>query len=566
MPDPKHACRMSTPRNLESRTRAGLHQMDARRTDPSECFSRRSASLLAGGDSRVVIVFEERHGRRVVVDRCSIANECGVLPGMDVTEAEALLSNSPWNTGNDESTSALVVRADPERAGTGLRRIAEWCLRFSPIASVDGEDGIVLDIRGCERWLLTGGGESSFLDRIEKALATRGFATRTAIADTVITARAWGRHRLEPKSGDERIGTGGDARILPAGHGVEAIDELPIAGLGLDDAVLDRLKEIRVRRIGELRDLPRIALPGRYGPSILLRLDQAMGRTPVVLVPVRPPDEIVARRDFPGPIRARDSIELALVDLLGTIHERLREVACGARMIRIKVVIPDAADWMETVELVRASRRPAHLWSVLEPVLERIPLDRGVDAIQIDVPARRRLRDRTGRITPTNPDGDGDRVEARGVFVDLVQARFGRDAVRRFDPRPGHVPDDQNRVSPLGVLEDDSGHRGRTIVDRAGVMGSRPDIWLDRVHAIEMKMEEGRPRMVRLDGVDHVVDLAVGPEMIGAPWWRLPDGLGSEEERAAGRHYWKVVLAGGHRLWVFHAIAGDRWYLQGLWS
>ncbi|MCP4835887.1 MAG: DNA polymerase Y family protein [Phycisphaera sp.] len=513
-----------------------------------------------------MIVFEERHGRRVVVDRCSIANECGVLPGMDVAEAEALLSNSPWSTGNDESMSPLVVRADPRRAATGLRRIAEWCLRFSPISSVDGEDGIVLDIRGCERWLMAGGGESAFLDRIEKALAIRGFATRTAIADTVITARAWSRHRPGPKQPDERSGTGGDARILSVGHGIEAIDELPIQGLGLEEVVLDRLKEIRVRRIGELRALPRIALPGRYGPSILLRLDQAMGRTPVALVPVRPPDEIAARRDFPGPIRSRDSIELALVDLLGTIHERLREVACGARMIRIKVVIPDAADWMETVELVRASRRPAHLWSVIEPVLERIPLDGGVDAIRIDVPARRRLRDRTARITTTAPDGDGDRVEARGVLVDLVQARFGREAVRRFDPRPGHVPDDQNRVSPIGVLEDDSGHRGRAIVDRAGVMGSRPDIWLDRVRSIEMEMEEGRPRTVRLDGIDHAVDLSVGPEMIGAPWWRLPDGVGSEEVKTAGRHYWKLLLVGGHRLWVFHAIASDRWYLQGLWS
>ena len=58
-----------------------------------------------------------------------------------VAEAEALVSGFLGNPGKEGSIPPLVVRADPRRTGRGLRRIAEWCLRFSPVSSVDPVSG-----------------------------------------------------------------------------------------------------------------------------------------------------------------------------------------------------------------------------------------------------------------------------------------------------------------------------------------------------------------------------------------------------------------------------------------
>ena len=501
----------------------------------------------------VVIVFEEQRGNRMVKDCCFQGRSLGVRAGMAVAEARALIGGRPL----------ILGRASARRVAAALKKLAERSLRFAPIASVDGLDGIILNIRGCERWLAGRGGETGLLDGIRRVFHRAGFFISTAIADTVVVARGWSRHRPGIEFDDPMNGRI-DERILPAGVTMSAIDSLPLECLGLDQDVVKRLHEVRVRRVAELRRLPRMALPSRYGPSILHRLDQAAGRIPTPLIPVRPAEAISIARNFEGPIRCGETIELAVVDLLAGLHEKLGSRGLGARMLRIRATIPDSTDWIETVELARATRRPGHLWAVLEPLLRRLPLDGGVDRIDLEVPLHRRLGHRTGRLLA---DGDepagGDDQESRAAFVDLVQARFGRESIRGFSPRPGHVPEDQNRLVPLGDLSNASGgDMAASMAGLVGVPGSRPTIWLDRPESIGVRESDEKIVAVRWRNDWYAVAAASGPEPIGAPWWRRDD-VGRE---IAGRDYWRVRLEGVGDFWIFHASSRGEWYLQGAWA
>ena len=49
--------------------------------------------------------------------------------------------------------------------------------------------------------------------------------------------------------------------MLPRGAGWTALDPLPVECLGFDAEILDRLHQVNVRWVGELRRLPRTALP-----------------------------------------------------------------------------------------------------------------------------------------------------------------------------------------------------------------------------------------------------------------------------------------------------------------
>lgn len=499
-----------------------------------------------------VIVFQERNGVRRVRDCCSRSREAGVIPGMGVAEARALLGDG-----------RLVSRLScPDRAARSLRRLAERCLRLAPIAAVDGPDGIVLDLRGCERWLATRGGEPGLLDRLERGFAKAGFAVGTAIADTVVMARAWCRHG---SSGGTMPGS--DGRILPGGTDCSILDPLPIECLMFEPAIVDRLREVHVRTVGQLRRLPRISLPSRYGPSLLHRLDQAAGRVNVTLEGVRCPKEIAVSRDFDGPVRSRETIELAMVDLLATLHRSLERRSRGARRLRLLAAMSNGMDWGETVELSGVTRRPARLWAVVEPVIGRIPLDHGVDRMGIEVRSHRRLVGRTGRLQ----DGAAacsaeERRESRAAFVDLVQARFGRETVHHFAPRPSHVPEDQNRTRQVAggelLLGDRRSDTMDSLGDLVGVPEARPTVWFERPPLVRVEEIDGRPQVIDWCGSRRRLLSVAGPETIGAPWWRV----GCSDREAVRRRYWRVVPSEGSDLWIFQASSDGRWYLQGVWA
>ena len=85
--------------------------------------------------------------------------------------------------------------ADPAADAAALRRLALWCLRYTPIAAPwdepSGADGLFLDITGCAHLF---GGEERLLADLAARLSAFGLFPRTAIADTAGAAWAVARH------------------------------------------------------------------------------------------------------------------------------------------------------------------------------------------------------------------------------------------------------------------------------------------------------------------------------------------------------------------------------------
>ena len=93
------------------------------------------------------------HGRMVISAVNAAAQEKGVETGMVLADARALLPD------------LKVLDDKPDLSSRLLRRLAEWCIRFTPIAAVDLPDSIMLDATGCSHlW----GGDAAYLEDIVK--------------------------------------------------------------------------------------------------------------------------------------------------------------------------------------------------------------------------------------------------------------------------------------------------------------------------------------------------------------------------------------------------------------
>ena len=138
----------------------------------------------------------------------------------------------------------LSAPAEPDHDQTALRRLALWAERFSPSVGIDAEapglEGLVIDMTGGAHLF---GGEAALLSEIERRLQAAGAPAQVAIADT--PGAAWALARFA------------EDRIAPEGRTREALADLPVEALRLQEGALRLLRRLGLKRIGDLYGLPR---------------------------------------------------------------------------------------------------------------------------------------------------------------------------------------------------------------------------------------------------------------------------------------------------------------------
>ncbi len=174
------------------------------------------------------------HGRMVITAANPLAQIQSVRAGMVLADARAIVPSLQAFDDKPELTTQL------------LQRIAEWCIRFTPVAAVDLPDGIILDASGCTHlW----GGDEAYVTDINKRISAKGYTVRIAIADTI--AAAWAVARFSK-----------DSLIINSGQQTQALLSLPPVALRLDMDIVERLQKLGLRQIKDFISMPRSALLG----------------------------------------------------------------------------------------------------------------------------------------------------------------------------------------------------------------------------------------------------------------------------------------------------------------
>ena len=197
----------------------------------------------------------------------------------------------------------------------------------------------------------------------------------------------------------------------------------------------------------------------RDADDVLLRLDQAMGVVPEILVPLRLHEPIVLEHIFEAPCSRPDVISMVCSELVEKLMIRLSRRREGLRSATWSFTHADLPADLSTdalpsshhstdqcsdqfsdhssrhreivscieLGLAKPASRAGHVWSVLRTRLEQIALDHGVERIECRVDRATLLRFRQARLC--EPAG---RARVAGPFVEREQACDGRAALAEW--------------------------------------------------------------------------------------------------------------------------------------
>lgn len=464
------------------------------------------------------------HGRMIITAANRVAEAKGIHAGLVLADARAVFPD-------------ILVRDDqPGLAEKLLHKIAEWCIRFTPVAATDPPDGILLDISGCSHlW----GGDEPYLAEIQKRLREQGYHVRLAVADTI--GAAWAAARYGKSSG-----------IIKSGMTTEALLSLPPAALRLETDMVERLHKLGLRQIGQFITMPRSILRRRFGLPFIQRLNQALGQEEETLQPVQPVVPYSERLPCLEPIVTATGIEIALQRLLETLGGRLEREQKGLRRAVFKGYRVDGKLEEAAIGTSRASCNPKHLFKLFEDKLPAIEPDLGIELFVLEAP---KVEDHGPRQEKLWEDAGGLEDRRIAELVDRLAGRIGMKAIHRYLPDEHYWPERSFREAaalteqPAIAWPDDRPRPVRLLRDPEPVEVAAP-------------IPDYPPMHFRHKGRLHTIKKADGPERIEAEWWI------SEGEH---RDYYIVEDETGARYWLFRPghYTGDKphqWYLHGFFA
>ena len=406
-------------------------------------------------------------------------------------------------------------RPQPAEEARLLERLCDWCSRFTPLAALDGRDGLMLDISGVAHLF---GGEAALIEDCRARLAAQGFTVAAGVAGN--PRAAWALARFSrAKIAPEPLSDKAFAKLF---------HDLPLAALGLDDKTVADMARAGLRRIGDIALRPRAPIAARFGPMPIARLDALKGLERSSIAPRFTPPDFCAERRFASPVQTFEAIEATLRKLADDLVVLLERQAKGARRIELEALsrrrrraphprrrLPAAQrSARDRAALRRAAGEPGRRGDRRRlrrrPHAPLLPCGRAARAVASRARARARGRARPRARRSSRP---AERA-ARGPRGDAARARRGASA---RTGRGGRAGDARARRGARGARRG-ARDRGRFAAARRR---GRLRLFV-RPEPIEALAEvpDGPPLRFRWRRVLHDVAAIEGPERIAAPWWR----------------------------------------------
>ena len=457
------------------------------------------------------------------------AGGLGLSPGLALADARA------------RAPELLAFDCDPHADRQLLERIAQSCLRYTPMVAIEPPDGLMLDISGCTHLF---GGEEGLAGDVERRCAAIGMTARTALASSSAAARALARYGKS-----------------------DEIRRLPVAALELEPEATEGLVRAGLKTVGEMAARPMAGLAVRFGGEAVERLRHLLGEVERPIVPIHPPAPVMAERRFAEPIAKTDYALTVLGELATEAAGQLEKRKCGGRSFHVTFFRSDGLARALSIETSQPTRDPGNVIRLFQERVEGLsdPIDPGFgfDLIRLDVPVIEPLAAAQLKLE----GGTAGEVQV-AALIDRLSTRLGRGRVSRFVSIDTHIPEQAQLALPAVEARSPA---AVWPVSAVGEPPARPLHLFDPPQPIEVIAEvpDGPPHRFRWRRAFHEVRRFEGPERIASEWWRRKDGV--VDRAGLTRDYYRVEDARGRRFWIFrHGLYEEkpdpRWYMHGLFA
>lgn len=432
--------------------------------------------------------------------------------------------------------------ADLACEAAALASLRRWASRYAPMVATDGVDGLMADISGVPHLF---GGEEMLRGDLQARLERAGLHAASAIAGTRGAAHALARH-------------GGG--IVTDGRLAEGIGPLPVTALRIDHDTAEALARVGLSRIADLAQLPRAPLARRFGPGLVLRLDQALGAQAEPVAAECDAPHFGVRMTLPEAIGLQSDVMAGLERLLDRLCAKLAQHRMGARRVRLELRRVDRGTAKVEIGLARPMRDPIRIAALFAKGVDEIDSGFGIDALRLTAPV-------TEALAPEQIGG-GPSIQHADALADLLSSvgnRIGFDRVLRLLPAESLIPERSFLLAPAAYSTPEP------IPHRAGV--ARP-ITLFPPEPVTAT-SGNPPASFRWRRMRFTTLRATGPERITPEWW-----FDDPAWRSGLRDYWRIETQEGPRLWLFTtpqaqgwtgaqdanwsgSAASQNWYVQG---
>jgi protein ImuB len=297
----------------------------------------------------------------------SAADELGVRPGMRLGEA---LATCPGLVLVEQDPSA----AEQEWEGV-LRRLED--AGFAVEAS--GLGCVLFETRGVER--LYGGLEPA----LRRALVAvgAGWDPRAGAAERRFTALA-----------AANVARPGQVLVVSDDRAGEFLAPLPLELLPLGGRTQGELRELGVRRLGQLAELPGSAVAERLGPEGRRAWGLARGGRRARVRGRRPPAEIVEALEFPEAVGNELTLRRALSALIERALGRPERAGRFVRKLALTARLVGGGSWRRTLTLREPIAERDRIRVALGPKLAELPapvVELRIELVELTEDAGRQL-------------------------------------------------------------------------------------------------------------------------------------------------------------------------------
>lgn len=486
----------------------------------TDWLSRRQPQLH---QSPVVIQIPER-GKMIVTDVNAMAEKSGIHPRIAVADARAIFPG-------------LVVFDDkPDTELRLLKAIAEYCIRYSPFVAIDPPGGIILDATGCAHlW----GGEQKYITAIINRFNNFGYKAKAGMGDTI--GAAWAITRF-----------GKGELIIEKGNGKEALINLSVAALRVDQNELELLYKLGLKRIGDFIDMPRSALRRRFGNLLVKRLDQAIGIEDEVVEPVQIQETFHERLACPELILTATGIEIALKRLLELLCLRLRQEQKGIRSAIFNCFRVDGKMEKISIGTNRGSYHIKHLFRLFEFKLTDLDPGLGIELFTLEAIRVEELKPIQEKLWISSCGIEDTRLTE---LIDRIDNKIGAGHINRYLPDEHYWP--ERSIKRADSLLEETAINWQIGKPRPVQLLSKP-----KLIEVTAPIPDYPPMLFRYKGKLHTIKKADGPERIEREWWI---------ETGPHRDYYYVEDEEGQRYWLFRLghYSGDKkaeWFIHGFFA
>jgi len=449
---------------------------------------------------------ELRGSRLAVVEDGQIVS--GWLRGLTLTQARAIdpdLITRPLSAEGMLSTQQALV---------------DVALSVTPRIEDAAPGHVLLDLLGTRARFPS---ERGLATALETRLAGVGLDdTRIGIGPTVTVAELAARHS-------------------DGGHLVDHVEEflgpLPLDLLDPPDEIFDRLTRWGIRTLGELAALPRSALGSRLGEAGVRLALRATGRD---LRPFRPTPPRLRFEESAETGYALDNLEALAFPLRSAsdrLGQRLRVRGLAARELRVELRLENGRSFARSVEFAAPTTEARVLTSLVRLALEGDPPPAPVEALRLIASPGPLETAQLDLFMPPLPA-----PAELAITVARLEALCGSGRVGAPGVEDTHRPD-AARLDPFEA--------GRACESEPPPL------------APAMALRALRPpRAVRVRGHLQSVD-GLGVVQRAGPWRLFGEWWG---ERCFARDYFDIELSDRGVYRLYHNLADDTWYVDGIYD